>query len=364
LALLSTRVVAVNGRFLTMSATGVQRYAREILQRLGDHIDRPVLVVVPPDRILEIDDPDLSTLEPTGRWHGARGHAWEQLALPRLYRRINGAVLWSPCSWGPIAARRHVPVIHDLGPLIQPQFFTPAYRGIARLLTRPLVRRAALVVTPSTRVRSELVARFSLSHKRVLVIPPGVGPPFASIPLDDIDRRNGRYCLLVGAHDSRKNAEFLLDLWPDVYERTGLELHLTFKSFVTVRRLLHLEDGSRGVVVHVDPTDEELARLYAEALCVLWPSHYEGYGFPLLEAMATGTPFLATDVGAAAELAVAPEDQILPLEPQRWRERIEAWQAEGIAELRQESAARARARTWDAAARQTADLLHELAGST
>jgi glycosyltransferase involved in cell wall biosynthesis len=354
-------VVAVNGRFLMMSPTGVQRYAREILQRLGRHIDCRVRVLVPGNRVFDVGDPDIWSLEPTARWHGPRGHLWEQIALPRLCRRIDANVLWSPCSWGPVVSHRHVPVIHDIAPLTEPQYYTPAYRGLARVLTGPLVRRATLVVTPSSRVRGELLTYFSLDHDRVRVIPPGVGPPFSSTPLDDLERREGRYCLLVGAHDSRKNAEFLLGLWPEVHARTGLQLHLTARSFVTTRRLPHLADRSLGVVTHVDPTDEQLARLYAEALCVLWPSHYEGYGFPLLEAMATGTPFLATDVGAAAELAVAPDEQILPLEPRRWRERIEAWHAAGVEDLRRASAARARALSWDATARQTADVLAQLA---
>ena len=357
----SSRVVAVNGRFLTMSATGVQRYAREILQRIDRHVDCRVRVLVPPGRMIDLGDPGIWAVEPTARWHGPRGHLWEQVALPRLCRRIDADVLWSPCSWGPVVSRRHVPVIHDIAPLTEPQYYTPAYRGLARLLTGPLVRGATLVVTPSSRVRGELLTHFSLSRDRVRVIPPGVGPPFSSTPLDDLERRNGRYCLLVGAHDSRKNAEFLLDLWPELHARTGLELHLTARSFVTVRRLSQVADGSPGVVMHVDPGDEELAGLYADALCVLWPSHYEGYGFPLLEAMAAGTPFIATDVGAAAELAVAPDEQILPLDPQRWRERIEAWHAAGVEDLRRASADRARALTWDAAALQTADVLSQLA---
>jgi glycosyltransferase involved in cell wall biosynthesis len=179
--------------------------------------------------------------------------------------------------------------------------------------------------------------------------------------LDDLDHRVGGYCLQVGAHDPRKNVDFLLGLWPEVRARTGLELHVTQRPSATAIRLQALEERSAGVVVHVDPTDEELAGLYAGALCLLWPSHYEGYGFPLLEAMAAGTPFLSTDVGAAAELAVDPGEQILPLDRDAWVQRIEAWSRGGVGRLRRESAARARTRTWDATAEQTARLFEDLA---
>lgn len=361
---MSKPLIAVNGRFLTMTVTGVQRYAHEILGRIGDHLESELRVIVPPGRVLERDDPEMAAIATTGRWHGVEGHRWEQLALPRLARKAGARMLWSPCSWGPLAVRRQVPVIHDIAPLTRPEHFTPTYRAIARALTSPLVRRSALVVTPSTRVRGELLERFGLEPEHVRVVPPGVGPPFNSVPLDDLDRRSGNYCLVVGAHSSRKNADFLLKLWPEVHARTGLELHLTYRRLVTTRRLRDLgSEPGTGVVLHVDPTDQELVRLYANALCLLWPSHYEGYGFPLLEAMAVGTPFLSTDVGAAVELAVIPEEQILPLEPERWCARLEAWHSADLIELRKASARRARTQSWDAAAEETARLLDRLARS-
>ncbi len=233
---------------------------------------------------------------------------------------------------------------------------------MARLLTRPLVRRSVRVVTPSAHTREDLLERFGLEPDQVRVVPPGVGPPFSAIGLDDLADRRGDYCLLVGAHDSRKNAEFVLRFWPELRAATGLELHVTYRSVVTTLRpsVLEAREGE-GVVLHADPTDDELAHLYANALCLLWPSHFEGYGFPLLEAMAVGTPFLSTDVGAAAELAVSPEEQILPLQPEHWRARIEAWRHDGIGDLREASARRARAQAWESSAARTAEILDELA---
>jgi len=357
----STPVVAVNGRFLTMALSGVQRYAHEILRRLPGRMESRLVVLVPPDRILT-GAAGLDDIVVTKRWHGLGGHRWEQLTLPRLARRVGSDLLWSPCNWGPLAVRSQVPVVHDIAPLTHAEYFTRAYAVLARVLMVPLLRRSRIVVTPSRSVRQELSEHTPGLAGRIEVIPPGVGPPFDSFPLDDLERRPGTYCVLVGAHDARKNVDFLLSLWPDVYERLGLELHLTYRSLVTTRQVHDLEARRRpGVVVHADPSDADLARLYADALCLVWPSHYEGYGFPLLEAMSVGTPFLATDVGAAAELAVDPGRQILPLDPDRWRSRLEELHAEDTTGLRRASAGKARAMTWDAAADATARLLDGLA---
>jgi glycosyltransferase involved in cell wall biosynthesis len=355
-------VVAVNGRFLTMERSGVQRYAREILGRLADPLGAQLRVLVPPDRVFDGADPAVADVQSSTTWHGVGGHRWEQLALPRLMRRTKADVLWSPCNWGPLVVHRQVPVFHDIAPLTRPEYFTPMYRVLARALTGPLVRRSLLVATPSRSVRSELLQRFPLGEDDVEVVPPGVGPPFDSVPLGDLDHRPSSYCLLVGAHDSRKNVDFLLELWPGVRARTGLELHLTRQRIVTTRRQLAVESSPySGVVVHLDPTDDELARLYANALCLLSPSKYEGYGFPLLEAMAAGTPFLASDEGAAAELAIDPDKQVLPLDPERWRRQLEEWYETGLGALRETSARRARSQTWEAAATQTAAYLNRLA---
>ena len=354
-------VIAVNGRFLTMSPSGVQRYAHEILRRVRGHLDAELRILVPPDLVLEADEAEFGKVTAGLRWHGVDGHRWEQLVLPRLVRKVGASALWSPCSWGPLAVRGHVPVIHDIAPLTLPEHYTPLYRMFARVATGPLIRRAALVVTPSVRVRRELLDRFSIAPERVEIVPPGVGEPFTSARIE-LERREPGYCVLVGAHVARKNADFLLELWPSVHARTGVELHLTYRRIVTTRRLRSLERAKGpGVVLHADPTDEDLVRLYAGALCLVWPSYYEGYGFPLLEAMALGTPFLATDVGAAAELAIDPDQQILPLDPERWIERLVDWHSADLSDLRRASADRAREQTWDAASAQTATILEGIA---
>jgi glycosyltransferase involved in cell wall biosynthesis len=355
-------LVVVNGRFLTMQATGVQRYARNLVAALPAHVDGRVQVAVPPATLLEAADrPALDAVVVSGRWHGPSGHTWEQAALPAIRRRAGQrAVLLSPANWGPVSVARQLPVFLDIAPQLHPDQFTTSYRALAGVLTPLLVRRCRRIGVESRAVATDISRRYGADPDRFDVIPPGVGAPFDRWPVDDLAARPGRYCLMVGGHDRRKNVAWVLGWWPRAYEELGLELVVTTRGQATARLGEHLEPGP-GVSVRLDPDDEELATLYAGALCLLWPSRYEGFGLPLLEAMAVGTPFLATDTGAAAELAIE-ADQVLPLEPDRWIERLRLWSTAGLGDLRATSVAAARERSWDASGVAAAAALARAAG--
>lgn len=355
-------LVVVNGRFLTMQATGVQRYARSLLASLPAHLDGLVLVAVPPATLIEAADrPALDSVVISGRWHGPSGHAWEQAALPAIRRRAGQrAVLLSPANWGPVSVSRQLPVFHDIAPQLYPELFPTSYRALTGTLTPLLVRRCCRVAVTSRAVAADISHRYGADPDRFDVIPPGVGAPFDRWSVGDLAARPGRYCLMVGGHDRRKNVAWVLGWWPQVHAELGLELVVTTRGRATARFGEHLEPGP-GVSVRLDPDDRELAGLYAGALCLLWPSRYEGFGLPLLEAMAVGTPFLATDTGAAAELAVE-VDQVLPLESERWIERLRLWSTADLGDLRAASVSAARARSWDASGAAAAAALERAAG--
>jgi glycosyltransferase involved in cell wall biosynthesis len=357
-----TEPIVVDARFTTVPVTGVQRYGYELVNRLAERSgSRPVLGVIPPTRVLDLSDgtplvPNLDT-----RFSGGAGHLWEQAVLPAISRRLRSAVLVGPCNWGPLAVSRQVPVFHDAAPLFHPELFEPGYVAWTRLALPRLVRRARRLIATCERVRDELVRSTGADADRIDIVPPGVGPPFTTIEPRPADAP--RRCVFIGGHDVRKNLGFLDRIWPRVHVATGLELHVVARSWTSARRGV---DGDRspvsGVVVHTDIDDAALADLYAGSLCLLSPSLYEGYGLPLLEAMATGTPFLSSNTGAARELAIQPA-QVLPLEPEAWIERIDEWSRGDLGPLREACAARARAQTWDISADVFADVIERSAAA-
>ncbi len=340
-------VVAVNARFVTHDLTGVQRYAHEVVSRLAVSGGMRVLLLMPPGEIVELAPGEQTPLRSDARWWGMGGHRWEQTRLRSLFRRSGANVLLSPGGWGPLTVRAQLPVMYDIHPLLHPEYFARDYVRLARLATPVLVRVARRLVAISTRVRDQLVEHLRVDPARVDIVAPAVGPPFTTRTLHDLDDRPGNYCLFVGGDKAQKNLSFVTRFWPDVHRRLGLELWVTERA-VPSRMMDDLAELP-GIVRLRDPSDEELVEAYAGAMCLLWPSIAEGFGIPLLEAMAVGTPFISADVGAARELAISP-DQVLALEPELWITRLREWRSRDLGDLRRRGAEEARLATWDRSA--------------
>src|SRR3990172_5022589 len=185
--------VVVNGRFLERRITGVERYGREILSRLGGR-----------SKVLRCE----------GRADGVRGHLWEQVKLARQV--APGQVLWSPANTGPLSVKNQGLTLHDISPLEHPQWFRPAFALWYRLFLPLLVRRVKFVVAPSQFVRMKLLARFGLPGERVTVVPGGgnieIFHPGATSRLD----LPACYALFVGSLQPRKNLARLLEAWAKI----------------------------------------------------------------------------------------------------------------------------------------------------
>jgi glycosyltransferase involved in cell wall biosynthesis len=352
-------VIAVNARFLAAPITGIQRYARELVVRLPDHLDVPVVAVPPRSAAVELTGGALPDGDTLPRLDGVAGHAWEQVTLPRRLRALGAGATLSPANAGPLRAPGHVVVLADASPFLHPDLFSRAFLRLVRATWPRLARRAHAVVTLTDETAGALRDHLGADSARIVVVPPAVDLARWRRLADSAPEPapgTPRFCLTVGGHDPRKNVGFLTALWPEVHARTGLEL------VVTRRRASrpHPDPGpprSAGVVTVDDPDDATLARLYRDAVCVLSPSRYEGFGLPLLEAMACGTPFLATDTGAAAALAVD-ERQILPLDPEAWHTAI-GWLAADSAALVDGCRQQAAGRTWDRSAARLATALDD-----
>ena len=278
--------VVVNGRFLERRITGVERYGREILSRLGN---RPVLSEGERPRVVRSE----------GWAYGVRGHLWEQVALPGQVGPDQ--ILWSPANTGPLNVENQVLTLHDISPLEHPEWFQPVFTRWYRLFVPLLVRRVRRVVTPSEYIRVKLLRRFGLPAERVTVVPGGVDSrtfhPGVTSRLD----LPSRYALFVGSLQPRKNLARLLSAWGRMKDTVPDAWLLIAGTGGSAFRTITLAAAERVKFLGAVP-DADLPGLYASATVFILPSLEEGFGLPLLEAMASGTMVMTSRAGALPEV--------------------------------------------------------------
>ena len=273
----------------------------------------------------------------------ARDVLWYLGALPLNAARERVDVLHCPGHRGPL--RSHVPVVvtvHDLGVFRHPETFNRWTRSYSQAFLPRLARRASRVIAVSEFTKAEAVELLGLEASRVHVIPHGVASPFEPVG----PAAGGDYVLAVGTVEPRKNLIRALL----AAERAEVELRVVGPPGW----------GDVGVDTVGFVNDEELARLYRGAQCLVYPSLYEGFGLPVLEAMACGTPVVTSATGATAEVAGGAAVLVDPLDVDAIAGGIrEAIERRG--ELRNAGLERAAEFTWEDAARRTVEVYREAA---
>jgi glycosyltransferase involved in cell wall biosynthesis len=289
-----TGQVAIDARAAVRRETGgVERVAREMAARL------PALR---PDRYVVV--------RPRPRLAHRAGHAWEQLALPLRARRAE--LLYCPANLAPLASRRNAVVIHDLAALAHPEWYGRTYGAWQRLVLPALARRARLVLTVSRFAQGEIAERLGIPGESVAVVPNGVSESFSPSADPGPARRalgiERPYVLTLATRSARKNLAVLGEAAAALRE-LGIELVSAGGGRGYLRGGELLPARTLGYV-----PERLLPGLYAGALALAMPSHYEGFGLPCLEAMACGTPVVAADRTALPEtcgeaaLLADPED--------------------------------------------------------
>jgi glycosyltransferase involved in cell wall biosynthesis len=278
-----------------------------------------------------------------------RDVGWYLGVLPLLAHRAD--ILHCPTFRAPVRTR--VPLVvtfHDLAVLRYPETFNAWTRRYSRVFLPRVARAAARVIAVSEFTARELVELLHVPEDKIRVIPNAVGPPFTATG----DAAEGDYVLAVSTLEPRKN----LDRLVDGFRRAGLngsELRV-----VGARGWGGIEPiPSEGVRWLGEVSDDELARLYRGARCAAYVSVYEGFGLPVLEAMACGTPVVAADLPPIHEFA----DGVITVDP-RDADAIAAGLGEAVArrgELGREGRAAAAAYGWARVARETIAVYREVA---
>ncbi len=352
---------SVNGRFLTQNVTGVQRYAREVVKAIDgllregrDANLRGSLITS------ENFDPcfSLSAMR-TIRTKIASGIIWEQCVLP-FYS--TGALL-NLCNQAPLGMENQIVCIHDVNTVLAPQSYGAPFRMFYGL-TQPLLARRARKITTVSHFSARMLDQFGYCDEgKITVIPNGHehvhqwNAGASQLPLKE---RQRPYIFVLGSQAKHKNIPLITSIAGELHNR-GVDIIVAGGPAA-----IFADPGMAEVssVTHLGfVSDDDLAALYQNALCLAFPSLTEGFGLPVLEAMALGCPVLASNIPPLREVAGNAALYADPTQPAAWIDQVEMLRLRSDIrlQLRDLGLVRATMFSWTTSAQRYLDLLRDLA---
>ena len=292
--------ILVNARSLNNPLSGVQRYTYEITSRLGNQI---------------------ACVSPAKAFNGFAGHIWEQTALPLLSKNH---LLFSPSNTGPLAVENQIVSIMDATTLDHPEWFSSTFASWYQFLLPILAKRVRKIITISEFSKERIVENCGIDPDKVVVTYLSTDRRFFPKSDDEISKvrtnigiPSKNYILALGSLEPRKNIERLLKAWTNIQQQLPNDIWLVLagaKGKETIFRKVSFEGLPPRVHLTGYVDDQYLPSLLAGASLFVYPSLYEGFGLPPLEAMACGTPVLTSnttslpEVTGDAALLVNPHD--------------------------------------------------------
>jgi glycosyltransferase involved in cell wall biosynthesis len=348
----------VNARFLNQPLTGVQRYCFEMLNALDELIDPGQAIALCPAPL--INGPDFKNIRIQ---IGPRmnGNLWEQLYLPWKTR---GALLFSPANVGPYFKKRQIVSMHDMSVFACPDAYTARFRFKYRLLFKRLAKSAGRILTVSEFSKREIQKYLGVPPEKITVTYEG-REHMERIAADDriLDRLNldaKPYFLVVGSFSQHKNLQVLLAA-NALLDQTHYQIVVVGADNAKVFNPAPFYQA-QNVVTTATISDGELKTLYQHAAALVFPSLYEGFGLPLLEAMACGSPVLCADIPSSREVCA---DVALYFDPYSADELAEEMtqmlkQPDVGNRLRESGRQQARAFSWKLAAKRTFQIISQI----
>jgi glycosyltransferase involved in cell wall biosynthesis len=365
--------VGFDGRALTSPAAGVRRYSRELLDALAA-LGEPIELV--------ILGGSSSAPAPAGAeriaesWHPPTNVGWSLVGLPRAVRRGDVDLLHAPAYTAPFwSAVPVVLTIHDVSYARHPAWFPYRQDALRRAFYRRCALGATIVITDSEFSASEIQAAYGIDRHRIVVVPLGVDGSFQTIggagPSPLPAGVSGPYVLHVGDLHERRNLPMVVAAVLEARRHGPLSaLRLVLagvdRGVGDEVAAVAARAGMPDALVRLGSVEEEALRaLYRSALALVYPSRYEGFGLPLLEAMACGTPVLASRAASIPEVVGDAGLLLNPHDSAEWTEAIVRIAGDETLRgtLRASGLARAATFTWSRTARQTLEVYRRVVGS-
>ncbi|BEO03267.1 glycosyltransferase family 4 protein [Serratia marcescens] len=285
-------MIYVNGRFLTQEVTGVQRFAIQTLLNLIKVRDD--IVVLCPRSTPDNESTRVFNIKRIG-W--LSGHLWEQTEL-FFFMAKSGNILLNFCNTAPVFFFNNIIVHHDITYRVYPKSYSVGFRFFYRILSPWILKKGKKIITVSDFSRGEIERIYRIEN--VSVVNNAVADIF--FPRKNV-KKNNPYILCVSSPSVHKNFKLIIDNFLKINVNLGLELRIVGASNGNFSTVIHSSvSKSSFIKYHGRVTDDELAALYSGAFAFVFPSLYEGFGIPLLEAQSCGCPVLASDAASMPEV--------------------------------------------------------------
>ena len=289
----------INARFLTQPITGTQRFAIELCRALKPLL--PDVVLWSPDNIMHKDIAEELDVQVVGRIR--KGVVWEQVELPLLLHKQGNPLLVNLCNLAPLVYANNVVSILDLSFHLHPEWFSKKFSMLYNGLVPRTAAKARRVITISENSKNDIATHFHVPPANIDIIYPSVSDVFLNPPASRPANPYGDYILAVSSIDPRKNFGGLIQAFKagDFGQTKILIVGSEHKVFAD-NQLKELIQGDSRIIFTGYVTDEDLVGLYQHARVFAYPSFFEGFGIPPLEAMACGCPTLVANTTSLPEV--------------------------------------------------------------
>ena len=285
--------IYINARFLTQKITGVQRFAIEISKELKKMDDQ--VKFVSPVKVIHNDIANELGVIPIG---SSTSHFWEQISLPRYLKRIGSPLLVNLCNTAPLFYCNKVVTIHDIAYKLFPENFSLPFRTYYNFLIPKTLQSSRKIITVSNFSKREILKHYKVEENKVDVIYNAVYNKFTPSEKENCEK----YILGVSSLSKHKNFDMLVKSFNKIKNK-NLKLYIVGEKNRNLNYILTQGHNVNSNVIFTGRvSDQELVELYSNAACFVFPSLYEGFGIPPLEAMASGTPVVASNAASIPEV--------------------------------------------------------------